>query len=258
MDQGLFDVSSFINKKRVNLRGFFQGKRGMRQGDPLPPYLFVICMEVLTQLLNEAAASGAIQYHSQCAQISLTHLCFVDDLLVFAEASSSSIQGIKSVNSFYRMSGLQVSYNKSEVFFSEIQAPAQEQLASMLDLKISNLPVGYLEVPLISSKLKDSDCTILIGKFTTRITSFSSRFLSFAGGLQLVNSAPFSLSIFGVQMFLLPTKLIKRIEQVSSSSFLWKGEASTVEQICSSAKISWIQVCKPINEGGLGLKCSSD
>lgn len=79
------------------------------------------------------------------------------------------------------MSSLQVSYNRSEVFFSGIQAPAQEQLASLRGLKIEKLLVRYLGVPLISSKLKESDCTTLIGKITTRITSWSSRFLSFVG-----------------------------------------------------------------------------
>lgn len=59
--------------------------------------MFVICMEALSQLLNKAAATGRIKYHPLCVKIALTHLCFVGDLIVFSEASTSSLQGFKEV-----------------------------------------------------------------------------------------------------------------------------------------------------------------
>lgn len=84
----------------VNMRGFL-GKRGVRQGDLLSHYLFVIFIEVLVQFLNQAAVGGVIKYHHLCAQISLTHIYFADDFLMFSEASSLSLQGIKSVMDWF-------------------------------------------------------------------------------------------------------------------------------------------------------------
>lgn len=109
--------------------GFFFGKRGGRQGDPLSPYIVVLCMEILTQLLNQAIVNGIIIYHPLCTKVSLAHLCFVDDLLIFSEALALSLQGIKKVmDELYSMSGLKVSYSKSEVCCSGVSNPLMQQL----------------------------------------------------------------------------------------------------------------------------------
>lgn len=90
-------------------RCLFSGKRGIMQGDPFSPYLFVIVMEVLSQMLNKAALEGLLPYHPKCEKIYLTHLCFSDDLMVFTEGSLQSCSSfeVKNVlNQFYELSGL--------------------------------------------------------------------------------------------------------------------------------------------------------
>lgn len=74
-----------------NLGGFIKGRKGIRQGDPLSPYIFVLCMAMQTQLLNNAAIEGTIKYHPGCAKLTLTYLCFADDLVVFSAADSDSL-----------------------------------------------------------------------------------------------------------------------------------------------------------------------
>ena len=69
------------------VHGYFKGKRGLRQGDPLSPYLFVIAMNMLSLVLNKAAADLKIKYHHKCSRSKLTHLCFADDLLIFMDGS---------------------------------------------------------------------------------------------------------------------------------------------------------------------------
>lgn len=59
-----------------SLVGYFSGKKHLRQSDPMPYYLFVIAMGVLSTLLNKAAMEDAFHYHPKCKKISLTHLCF--------------------------------------------------------------------------------------------------------------------------------------------------------------------------------------
>lgn len=101
---------------RINrcLEEFFGGKWGQRRGNPMSPYLFVLCIEVLSQMLNSAAINDAIGYHQSCKKLKLTHLSFTDDLLIFSDASSNSILGIKHVlDEFRKMSRLRIIANVS-------------------------------------------------------------------------------------------------------------------------------------------------
>ncbi|XP_074292236.1 uncharacterized protein LOC141619110 [Silene latifolia] len=62
--------------------GYFKGKRGLRQGDPVSPLIFTICMDYLTRLIAFATARWPFHYHPLCKGIKLTHLMFADDLLI--------------------------------------------------------------------------------------------------------------------------------------------------------------------------------
>lgn len=73
---------------------YFKGRGGLRQRDPLSPYLFVIAMNCLSRTLNKLASEGSVEYHQNCRKIKLTHLFFADDLLIFIEESMESVQAI--------------------------------------------------------------------------------------------------------------------------------------------------------------------
>jgi len=113
-------------------------------------------------------------------------------------------------------------FSKSEVFFSGLQGNLKQQILNILKFKEGHLLVTYLGVPLISGKLKHQDCLPLLTKITARINSWSSKMLSLAGRLQLIQSVLFSVHAYWSNVFILPKSTIKELEQ-KLSSFLWKG-----------------------------------
>lgn len=200
---------SYSIKINGKLEDFFLGKRGIRQGDPLSPYIFVICMEVLSRILDKAFKEKLIAFHPHCEKIGLTRLCFADNLIILSDASPHSLKGISQVLSqLYLVSGLQASYQKSELFCCMVPMSEQRGLTNLLGLKLGKLPVKYLGVPLIAGKLNDANCQPLVDKITSRIRSWTSKLLTFAGRLQLIDSVLNHMIGYWLQVFILPKSVI--------------------------------------------------
>ncbi|XP_039020242.1 uncharacterized protein LOC120152010 [Hibiscus syriacus] len=134
-----FSKPSYSIMFNGSLVGYFRGGRSVRQGDPLSPYLFVLAMNVLSNLLNVAALRGIFKFHPKCKRIGLTHLCFADDLLIFCEASIDSIIGVQTVlDVFYSFSGLKLNINKCEMFVAGISADQCRYLSVNTGFKVGS------------------------------------------------------------------------------------------------------------------------
>lgn len=95
-------------------------KRGLRQGDPLSPYLFILCAEGLS-LLKKAEARGDIHGVKVCQGAPLvTHLLFVDDCFLFCMANMREVTKVKEILQVYEVvSGQAINFQTSEIFFSK-------------------------------------------------------------------------------------------------------------------------------------------
>nr|GEX61596.1 delta(14)-sterol reductase [Tanacetum cinerariifolium] len=100
-----------------SLHGYFKGKKGLRQGDPLSPYLFTLIMEFLTLMLQRRVRDANIfTYHIYCLKLELINLCFADDLFLFAHGDVNSVKVIKDdLDEFKNSSGLTPSLPKARL-----------------------------------------------------------------------------------------------------------------------------------------------
>ncbi|GJR35282.1 putative reverse transcriptase domain, reverse transcriptase zinc-binding domain protein, partial [Tanacetum coccineum] len=207
------------------LHGYFKGQRGLRQGDPMSPYLFTLIMEILTLMLqSRVREDDSFTYHRYCEKLDIINLCFTDDLFLFAHGDADSAQVIMgALDEFKLASRLTPSLPKSTTYFCNVLNHTKLSILNILPFEEGHLPVKYLGVPLISSRLIYRDCKEVIEKFQNRIKDWKNKSLSAAGRLQLVQSV---------------------IGSMHCQGDMRRGKAKVALEV----------VCLPKKEGGLGLR----
>ncbi|GKE03761.1 RNA-directed DNA polymerase, eukaryota, reverse transcriptase zinc-binding domain protein, partial [Tanacetum coccineum] len=214
-----------INNERF---GYFKGGRGLRQGDPISPYIFTLVMEVFSLILKQQIKEeGKFKYHWGCKDLKISHLCFADDLLVLCYGNLKSVQVIKkAMDLFSAVTGLNPNIGKSTVFFGNVQNNVKQEILSILPFQVGSLPVSYLGVPLITKQLSYTDCKCLIDRVQAKVTNWLNKMLSYAGRLQLIASILSSMQVYWASVFILPKTVTKEIDRMLKG-FLWcQGDLS--------------------------------
>ncbi|GJX69407.1 RNA-directed DNA polymerase, eukaryota, reverse transcriptase zinc-binding domain protein [Tanacetum coccineum] len=116
-----------INNERS---GYFKGGRGLRQGDPISPYIFTLVMEVFTLILQSQISKDAkLKYHWGCKDLKISHLCFADDLLVLYHGDLNFVKVVKrALDLFSSISGLNQNFGKrkAKVAWKQVCKPKDE------------------------------------------------------------------------------------------------------------------------------------
>ena len=165
----------------------FHCKRGVRQGDPLSPILFVLAVDFLQSVLNKAKHQGLLTLpvplpHHQDFPI----LQYADETLIFMQGGARQLLFLKAIlNSFAESTGLKVNYAKSIMVPINVSEQRLNLLAKTFGCSIGTLPFTYLGLPLSLTKLV-ADFWPLVSKCERRLSVVSS-FLSQAGRLQMKN-----------------------------------------------------------------------
>ncbi|KAL9689967.1 hypothetical protein QQ045_010360 [Rhodiola kirilowii] len=239
--------SILINGEMVN---YFEGKRGLRQGDPISPFLFLIALEYLSRLLNKLDRKAGFYYHPKCHRIDLKHILFADDLFLFSSGRNSFIIAMKDcVKKFLRSFGLSINLAKSHIFVAGMPDSKKVWVEQVLGIAVAKLPVRYIGIPLNAKAINAQDCSSLIDIITSRIHSWSNRYLSRAGRRLLIQSVLQSVIFFWARMCILPKKVLHLVCSICAR-FLWKGNASGK----GGFLVIWTEGCKGKSEGGLGIK----
>ena len=132
------------------LVGFFRSSRGLCQGDPLSPYLFVIGMDVLSRLINNVVEGNFLTGYKVGdsdkgeEELILSHLLYIDDTLLFCKASQDQLAHLGWILMWFKtLSGLKINLGKSENFPTS-GVERIEDLVAVLGCKIGSLPSTYL------------------------------------------------------------------------------------------------------------------
>ena len=152
-------TASFAVMLNGSPEGFFKSSRGLRQGDPLSPYLFVLGMEAFSLLMDRAAVGGFISSYKfegrNDTERQITHLLFADDTLVFCKDTEDEMVYLSWILAWFEaMSGLSINLDKSSLI-PVGRVENVENLAIELGCKVEYLPAAYLGLSL-GAKRKDS------------------------------------------------------------------------------------------------------
>jgi len=200
------------------LAGFFEGMKGLRQGDCISPYLFIMVMEVLSRMLDKGTEQGKFLAHPLCLSPRLTHLAFADDLLVFSDGSHSSLLGISEIlRLFHSFSGLDMNPAKSELFLGGFDDVEATMVSDLLEVRLGSFPTRYLGLPLNPTKLSLATLQPFLQKITGHLHSWTTKFLSYAGKIRLIVSVIYEKLNFWSQVFVLPKGFYKKVDALCSA-----------------------------------------
>ncbi|GFP96945.1 line-1 retrotransposable element orf2 protein [Phtheirospermum japonicum] len=114
-------TTSYSISLNGSLHDMFEGKRGLRQGDPLSPFMFVLRIEYLSRSLNIAKANPDFNFHPRCEANQITHFTFADDLMLMARGDPISVRILmECLSSFSDKSGLSMNALKSDLYTATI------------------------------------------------------------------------------------------------------------------------------------------
>ncbi|KAL9286103.1 putative RNA-directed DNA polymerase [Arabidopsis thaliana] len=183
----------------------------------------------------------------------ISHICFADDLILFAEASVSQIRVIRRIlETFCIASGQKVSLDKSKIFFSKNVSRDLEKLISKESGIKSTRELGkYLGMPILQRRINKDTFGEVLERVSSRLAGWKGRSLSFAGRLTLTKSVLSLIPIHTMSTISLPQSTLEGLDKLARVFLL--GSSAEKKKL---HLVAWDRVCLPKSEGGLGIRTS--
>ncbi|GJV73082.1 RNA-directed DNA polymerase, eukaryota, reverse transcriptase zinc-binding domain protein [Tanacetum coccineum] len=200
----------------------FKFSKGLKQGDPLSPFLFILIMESLHLSFNNVVNVGLYNCIQIDESLNLSHLFYVDDVIFVDKWNSLNLSTIVNVLKwFYLASGLKINLNKSKLMGIGISHDMVASAAKSIGCSILHTPFNYLGV-----KLKS---------------------LSIGGRLTLIKSVLSSLPLYYMSSFKVPKGVLSKMESIRKNFF------NAVENVEKMSLIGWNKILASKKNGGLGV-----
>ncbi|KAK3212866.1 hypothetical protein Dsin_017572 [Dipteronia sinensis] len=229
-----------------------RAKSGIRQGDPLSPYLFVLCMEKMSHIIHHKLTEGIwkpVKISRNGPAIS--HLFFADDLILFGQDSVQQAQLMKDcIDMFCDISGQQVSFPKSRVLCSNnVSNGFAKTLAEIYGSPVTKNLGKYHGVPLIHCRITKDTYKEILEKTQSRLSTWKNSTLSFLGSYTLIKAASSAIPIYAMQAIKLSNEICSKIDKLNKNFLL--GHKVRSKKIHLN---KWDFVCLPKHKGCLGIK----
>ena len=220
---------------------YFKVSRGVRQGCPLSPLLFVLAVELLgLKIRQDQLCRGIKLPDGQEAKISQ----FADDTTLIVEDTASLKAAMNAINSFGSISGLQLNEKKTKALWI---GASRKNTAEPLKFQCPKDPIKFLGTFLSHSEAQNNNNNffIKIRKMETKLNIWLSRDLTLFGRTMLAKSLGLSQLTYTASMLSVPELAIQQTQR-KLFSFLWKNKRD---------KIKRQVLCRPLSRGGLGFPC---
>lgn len=228
----------------------FVCRRGVRQGDPLSPLLFVLTADLLQTIINKAWQDGVLNHPlSNDFEDFFPIVQYADDTLLILPADARQLFILKGLlRSFSDSTGLNVNFQKSFLVPINVTAEKCLHLARTFGCEVGTMPFTYLGLPLGTTRPTVQEFSPLISKMEKRLYGVS-KFLSYQGRLSLVNSVFSALPTYYMCSLVIPPTVIQQIDKFKKHCLWSKGDINR-RGTCLAA---WEPMCRNKEEGGLGI-----
>jgi len=210
--------------------------RGLRQGDPLSPFLFLLAAEGLNVMMKSMVESSLFRGYSvgMANPLVVSHLQFADDTLLLGEKSWANIRALRAVLILFEaVSGLKVNFHKSLLVGANISVSWLTEAASLLNCKMGKVPFLYLGLPIGGNPHRLSFWDPVVNRIKSRLSGWQSRFLSFGGRLVLLKFVLTALPVYALSFFKAPSGIISSIKSLLIK-FFWGGDVRIIEKFLGS------------------------
>eukprot|EP00253_Pinus_taeda_P019452 PITA_19452 len=242
-------IAVLINGAASN---FFNPERGLRQGCPLSPLLFLLAAKGISLMIHDAKRQGTLKGIEVAENLWVTHLLFVDDIIMFSNGSLEDCKTIKRIlDLFLKAIGLCINERKSSLTSSGLSEDMVHSVKMVLNFDVKTLEdtFKYLGFLLKPDNYRIKDWTWILAKIESKLKHWSFRWLSRAGRLVLIKSVLMAVPVFWASLTWVPKGVLSQIDKVCSR-FLWAGSKS--EKV--TPWIAWDKVARPKEWGGWGIK----
>lgn len=236
--------------------GFFQASRGIKQGDPLSPYLFILVSEALSRGLNYFCNEGLIDYMGLPSGIRrISHLSFADDVILFTSGRKRSLENLNFFFMQYEVaSGQKINRQKSAFYISSQASPHRiTTIYDTLTIPHGTFPFTYLGCGIYKGRRSPAPFQHLLSSIDQKLSSWKNRLLSPGGRIILIRHVLSAIPLHTIGTLEPPKSIIHAIHR-RFQDFLW-GEGEFGQKRHWRA---WPRLCLPVKEGGLGFRNLND
>ncbi|GJU19224.1 putative RNA-directed DNA polymerase, eukaryota, reverse transcriptase zinc-binding domain protein [Tanacetum coccineum] len=227
----------------------FEIFRGLGQGDPLSPFLFILAMEGLHAFICKAINTGMYKGISIGNNLHISHLMYADDVIFIGDWSLHNASNLICILCcFFLVSGLKINVNKSKISGICISNVEIMVMANVIGCGAANFPFKYLGVPVGCNMARCSNWDPVIQKFSTRLSHWKARLLSVGGRLTLIKFVLGSLPLYFMSLYKVPISVCNKLESMHNQFFLGSD--------LGEKKMTWVSWKKCLDSkksGGLGI-----